>query len=143
MSDGSRVIRCRQFRWSGIPLKQYKAESEAHRDVSRQTIMGEGEAEGALAFLTRYFEVQPGGHSTLEYHSHPHAVVILRGSGRVVLGDVVHEVQPYDCIYVAPEAVHQFQATGDEPLGFLCVVDRVRDRPTPVGTVRPPEGGGT
>jgi hypothetical protein len=24
---------------------------------------------------------------------------------------------------------HQFQATGDEPLGFLCTVDRVRDSP--------------
>jgi hypothetical protein len=28
--------------------------------------------------------------------------------------------------------VHQFRATGDEPLGFLCVVERERDRPVPV-----------
>jgi hypothetical protein len=28
--------------------------------------------------------------------------------------------------------VHQFRATGAEPLGFLCVVERERDRPVPV-----------
>jgi hypothetical protein len=28
--------------------------------------------------------------------------------------------------------VHQFRATAAEPLGFLCVVDRERDRPVPV-----------
>ena len=34
-----------------------------------------------------------------------------------------------DVIYVAPGTFHQFHATGDEPLGFLCIVDRERDRP--------------
>jgi hypothetical protein len=24
---------------------------------------------------------------------------------------------------------HQFRATGDEPLGFLCMVDAARDKP--------------
>lgn len=33
------------------------------------------------------------------------------------------------CVYVSLKAYHQFQATGDEPRGFLCTVDRIRDRP--------------
>ena len=90
---------------------------------------GEGEGETALNFITRYFEVQPGGYSTLEHHQHPHSVVILRGRGVVILEDRVEPLALHDCVYVAPGAWHQFHATGEEPLGFLCVVDRQRDRP--------------
>ncbi|MFQ6047361.1 MAG: cupin domain-containing protein, partial [Gemmatimonadales bacterium] len=69
----------------------------------------------------------------LEYHQHPHAVLIIRGSGRLVLGDTAHPIKPFDCVYVAPNTPHQFQATGDKPLGFVCIVDRERDRPVPMG----------
>ena len=48
-------------------------------------------------------------------------------------------IGPFDCVYVSPDTVHQFRATGKEPLGFLCVVDRRRDRPVPVA---PEEAGG-
>jgi len=129
MDNPSKVIRCRGFRWSGIDLKAYKSGDAPYKDVTRQTLMGEGPGEEALRFLTRYFEVQPGGYSTLELHQHPHAVVILRGTGQVILGTESHEIAPYDCVYVAPGTKHQFRATGKEPLGFLCVVDRLRDRP--------------
>lgn len=54
---------------------------------------------------------------------------MLRGRGTVLLGDRAHRLAPLDAVYVAPEAVHQFRAAGDEPFGFLCIVDRVRDRP--------------
>ncbi len=129
MSQTSRVIRCRDYRWQGVERKAYKAEPAPFKDVTRQTLLGEGPGEEPLRFITRYFEVQPGGYSTLELHEHPHAVVVLRGTGHVVLGERAEPVAPYDCVYVAPGTIHQFRATGSEPLGFLCVVDRVRDRP--------------
>src|SRR2546427_2468983 len=53
---------------------------------TRQTLLGEGTGEEPFNFVTRYFEIQPGGYSTLERHQHPHAVVVLRGRGRVTLG---------------------------------------------------------
>lgn len=135
--DGSRskVVKARDFRWEGVGVRVYKEEEgDDFRAVTRQTLLGEEEGEEALDFVTRYFEVQPGGYSSLERHEHPHSVVILRGRGQVVLADRVEEVSPLDCVYVAPGEVHRFRATGDEPLGFLCVVDRERDRPE----VRPP-----
>lgn len=92
-------------------------------------MLGDGAGEGDLNFITRYFEIQPGGYSTMERHQDPHVVVVLRGRGRVLLGDKSYEIGPYDCVYVSLKAYHQFQATGDEPLGFLCTVDRIRDRP--------------
>jgi mannose-6-phosphate isomerase-like protein (cupin superfamily) len=129
MPDQSKVLHWRDYRWQGVERKAYKQEQGPYRGVTRQTLLGEGSGEEALQFITRYFEVQPGGYSTLELHRHPHAVMVLRGTGAVVLGDETHPIAPFDCVYVAPETKHQFRATGNEPLGFLCVVDRVRDRP--------------
>lgn len=127
---GSKVLRERGFRWEGVPLREYKsAEAEHFRDVTRQTLLGEGEGEEALSFLTRYFEVEPGGYSSLERHRHPHSVIVVRGRGEVLLGEEVREIGPLDCVYVAPGEVHRFRPTGEAPLGFLCIVDRERDRP--------------
>src|SRR5699024_5378738 len=81
----SKVIRASNYRWEGIPLREYKSDGTHFKDITRQTLMGEGEGEEALTNLTRYFEIQPGGYSTLERHEHTHAVIILRGRGEVIL----------------------------------------------------------
>ena len=129
MRDRSKVLKAAGFRWQGIEVREYKADGAPYKDVTRQTVLGDGEGEADLTFLTRYFEIQPGGYSTLERHRHPHAVVVIRGRGRVALGERTYDLAPFDCVYVAPGAVHQFEASAGEPLGFLCIVDRVRDRP--------------
>ena len=129
MQDPSKVIKSDGFRWQAVEVKEYKPAGTHFKDVTRQTLLGEAGGEGDLNFITRYFEIQPGGYSTLEQHQHPHAVVVLRGTGRVILGERTYDIAPYDCVYVSPAVFHQFQATGDEPLGFLCTVDRARDRP--------------
>ena len=131
MRDRSKVLKAAGFRWQGVEVREYKADGAPYKDVTRQTLLGEGEGEGEadLNFITRYFEIQPGGYSTLERHRHSHAVVVIRGRGRVALGEHTYDLAPFDCVYVAPGAVHQFAASGGEPLGFLCMVDRVRDRP--------------
>ena len=133
MTNGSKVIKCRRYHWRGIQLKEYKAEATAFAGVTRQTLIGEGEGEGDVSFITRYFEVEPAGYSTLERHNHPHSVVVLRGRGTVILDENELDIEPFDCVYVAPGTVHQFRSTGEEPLGFICVVDRVRDRPEQLG----------
>jgi len=132
VSDESRVIKCGAFRWEGVPVTAYKPDPALFKDVTRQTIVGEGAGEEAGAIVTRYFEVQPGGYSTLERHAHRHTVIVLRGRGTVRLGERTHDIAPFDAVYVAPHTVHQFCATGAEALGFLCVVERERDRPVPV-----------
>jgi mannose-6-phosphate isomerase-like protein (cupin superfamily) len=133
MTSGSKVIKCTGFRWHGVGLREYKAGSAAFAGVTRHTLIGEGPGEADVSFITRYFEVEPAGYSTLEQHQHPHSVVVLRGRGTVILDDDQLDIEPFDCVYVAPGTVHQFRNTGEEPLGFLCVVDRVRDRPEQIG----------
>jgi quercetin dioxygenase-like cupin family protein len=131
-TDHSKVLQGRDFRWPDVALGSYKAAGADHAGVTRQTLLGSGAGEDALNFLTRYFEIEPGGYSSLERHRHPHTVVVVRGRGTVRLGERTAPVAPLDCVYVAPGTVHQFRAAADEPLGFLCIVDRVRDRPQPV-----------
>lgn len=122
----SPVRRAGGFRWEEVELLAYKSPTEKFRDVTRQLLFG---TDAGLACELRYFEVEAGGHSTLEKHAHVHAVVILRGPGRVLIGDRVWDVEPHDLVHVPANTLHQFRPSGDEPLGFLCMVDAERDRP--------------
>lgn len=116
----------RPRRWDDVDVHEYKAAGEApFRAVTRQVLFERDD----LACQLRYFEVAPGGHTTLERHEHVHAVVVLRGSGRCLVGDEVHDVGPEDLVEVGPLVWHQFRADDHAPLGFLCIVNTERDRP--------------
>ncbi len=112
--------------WEEIAVREYKAEGTHFRDITRRVLFG---AEQGLACELRYFEIAPGGHSTLERHDHPHAVVVLRGRGHVLVGREVHAVEGHDLVSIPSGTLHQFRATSGEPLGFLCLVNCERDRP--------------
>lgn len=118
------------FAWQGVPRREYKHPDATWAAVTRQVLVGAG-GEGC-GFHLRYFEVAPGGHTTLERHRHEHAVVVLRGRGEVELGGALHPLGFGDLVWVAPGEVHRFRNRGEEPFGFLCTVDAVRDRPQPV-----------
>ncbi|ABM61256.1 cupin domain-containing protein [Halorhodospira halophila] len=128
--EASRVLRERDYRWEGTEEEAYKAEGTHFSGARRQTLVGRPAGQEAPAFETRYFEVEPGGYTTLERHEHTHVVIVVRGHAEVVLDDRVEPLTPLDCVYIAPHAWHQIHATGaNEPLGFLCIVDSDRDRP--------------
>ncbi len=112
--------------------RAYKDAAAHHRGVTRHTLLGGKGRDPALDIEARYFEVEPGGFTTLERHAHPHAVVVIRGRGEVELNSVVEPLAPFDAVYVAPWTTHRFRAADDSALGFLCVVPRERDRPQPV-----------
>jgi mannose-6-phosphate isomerase-like protein (cupin superfamily) len=115
-----------QFRWNDVDVLVYKGEGSApFRDVTRQVLFEEAEHGSQL----RYFEVAPGGHTTLERHQHVHAVAIINGRGSALVGDEVRDVATFDLCRVPPMTWHQFRAAEDAPLGFLCLVSSERDRP--------------
>jgi quercetin dioxygenase-like cupin family protein len=114
------------LRWRGVDVLAYKQDAQSpFRDVTRQVLFD----DPALACQLRYFEVAPGGYTTLERHEHAHAVVIQRGAGRVLVGDRVFDVREHDLVHVPALTWHQFRAASDAPLGFLCMVNAARDRP--------------
>jgi quercetin dioxygenase-like cupin family protein len=121
-----RPFRDAEFAWENVACQPYKETGEApFKAISRRMLF----AEPALGCELRYFEIAPGGYSTLERHEHVHAVMILRGRGRCLLGDQVRSVKPFDLISIPSWTWHQFRATEGEPLGFLCMVNASRDRP--------------
>ena len=114
------------WQWNGVALHPYKEEGTApFHAITRQTLFN----DPALGCELRYFEMQPGGHSSLERHEHMHAVLILRGEGHCLLGNEVREVKQNDLVTIPAWLWHQFRATAGAPMGFLCMVNQARDKP--------------
>lgn len=121
------------FQWDEVDVLEYKPADQAtlesdhasFKDVTRQVLFDGAGVPGQV----RYFEVAPGGRTTLERHEHVHAVMIVRGSGRCLVGDQAHDLSTHDLITVPPMTWHQFLASAGEPLGFICLVPSERDRP--------------
>ena len=79
----------------------------------------------------RYFEVAPGGFSSLEKHAHEHAVICVRGAGRRWSAARCTSCgRSTSC--GGPWVPHRWVNAGDEPFGFLCSVDGERDKPAPL-----------
>ena len=120
------IRRFKDYRWDETDLLAYKEEGSApFKAITRQTLF----RDPALRAELRYFEVAPGGYSTLERHEHMHAVLILRGRGEVLIGGEVRKIDTNDLVSIAPWTWHQFRAAPDEHLGFLCMVNVERDKP--------------
>jgi len=114
------------FHWEGVDVLAYKQEGSApFKDVTRQVLFDSRDPPAQL----RYFEVAPGGHTTLERHEHVHSVMVIRGRGQCLVGERGYELGPNDLVSVPPMTWHQFRAAPDSPLGFLCLVAAERDRP--------------
>lgn len=123
------------FRWNGVEPRAYKftlgdARGMGWRAVTRYTMSARPQA--ATDVEVRYFELAPGGYSSLEKHAYAHMIVVLRGKGKALVGDQVFEISPFDLVHVPPEVPHRWINEGDEPFGFLCPVDAERDPPRPI-----------
>ena len=118
--------KARSYRWEGVQELPYKEDNRAlFSSITRQVLF----SDPALHSELRYFEVAAGGFSTLERHEHMHAVLVLRGRGHCLVGGGVRRIELRDLITVPPMTWHQFRATANEPLGFLCMVNAARDKP--------------
>src|SRR5438128_11967722 len=100
------------FRWDGVEMRPYKEDERAlFKTITRQVLFSDPNMAGEL----RYFEVAPGGYSTLERHEHMHGVLILRGRGHCLVGNDVKQLDTRDLVTVPPMTWHQFRATTDQP----------------------------
>jgi quercetin dioxygenase-like cupin family protein len=81
--------------------------------------------DGAPNFAMRQFEVEPNGHTPRHSHPYEHEIYVLEGAGVVVEGTTERPLKAGDCVYVAPDEVHQFKNTGAVALKFLCMVPHI------------------
>src|SRR5215216_5339447 len=85
------------FRWNDVEMRPYKEDERAlYKTITRQVLF----SDPAMAGELRYFEVAPGGFSTLERHEHMHGVLILRGSGHCLVGSEVRPIEAHDLVTV-------------------------------------------
>jgi len=125
--------RRKNFRWEHTEVEPYKLGARGAGEfagASRQVLIGKrGER---AAFHLRYFELDPGGYTSLERHRHVHVVIGVRGHGLVRVGNREYRLAPNDLIYIGPGQVHQLRSAGRAKFGFFCIVNARRDKPRAV-----------
>ncbi len=125
------VIRATPAGWQDVAIEGYRpGDDPGGTGVSRHTIVGGRKIDArdpGPAMELRYFELQPGAASRLEKHEHEHYVIVRRGDGYAIVGDVATEISAGDVVYVGALELHQFVNRGETPFGFFCFVDACRD----------------
>lgn len=112
------------FQWEGARSRQYQ--NDQVNQVSETWMIGK--KEGAENFAFRYYQVETGGYTRKEQHPYDHGMLILQGEGEVLLGSQSHDISRGDIIHIPPDALHQIINTGENPLGFLCVIPARREK---------------
>jgi quercetin dioxygenase-like cupin family protein len=88
--------------------------------TERQVLIGPDQNRN---FAMRRFIMQPGGGMPLHTNTVEHEQYVLRGRGRVVIGDNTHEVKGGDVVYIPAGTPHSYTVIStDEPFEFLCMV---------------------
>lgn len=81
-----------------------------------------GKKDGAVNFVMRLFEVEPGGFTPFHNHNYEHEVFILAGAG-VLVGETEQKaIAAGHFVYLSPNEMHQFKNTGASTLKFLCLI---------------------
>ena len=113
--------------WSGVADEPYKTITGGWSNIIRRVLIG-GRGESAK-FHVRYFEIAPGGASSLERHKHEHVVICVKGEGVVRTGKAKRKMGFMDTLYISPDTVHQLSNPFKIPFGFFCIVNARRDKP--------------
>ena len=93
------------------------------KGITKQLVIGSG--DGVPNFSFRVFTLEPGGHSPHHSHDVEHVNYVISGQGALVDGDGnLIPLGAGDFAFVAPQDVHQFRNTGDEPFVFICAVPK-------------------
>jgi quercetin dioxygenase-like cupin family protein len=71
--------------------------------------------------------MQPGGGMPLHTNTVEHEQYVLRGTGRVRIGDEIFEVRKDDVVFIPAGTPHSYESIGEEPFEFLCVVPNKPD----------------
>ena len=139
-----------QGEWSERQRQVYKASSESSStrpdfdNVDRLPLVGS--AQENTSFALRYFELAPGGYTSLECHVHSHTIIVHHGECVLRQGQQAATVEHFqeaelteqclkeqDIAYIDTLIPHQLVNRSEETCGFYCLVDRLRDRPQSLG----------
>ena len=95
--------------------------------TATQTQVLVGEDDGAPNFAMRRFVMGEGGGMPLHTNAVEHEQYVLRGRGRVRIGEALHDVEAGDAVYIPAGTPHSYDVV-EAPFEFLCVVPNDPDK---------------
>lgn len=106
------------FKYDVITMPQ--VEGEGIKAMTGGPVIGS--AEGWKNHVLRVFRLGPGGHSPHHQHAWEHINYVIRGRGRLQIGDQVHELSEKDMAVVPGDTMHQFSNPYDTDFEFICII---------------------
>jgi quercetin dioxygenase-like cupin family protein len=92
---------------------------KAGTGTTRQVLIGPEEGPN---FALRRFIMQPGGGMPRHTNTVEHEQYVLRGKASITLGGEHLRVSAGDVVFIPAGVPHSYQAEGEEPFEFLCIV---------------------
>ncbi|MBS3758343.1 MAG: cupin domain-containing protein [Desulfobacterales bacterium] len=90
----------------------------------KQVLIGEPMAPN---FAMRRFILEPGGSIPSHTNTVEHEQFVLNGRARIGIGEKTYDVAKDDCIYIPAGTAHWYEAAGETPFEFICVVPNRED----------------
>lgn len=81
-----------------------------------------GPDQGWDSHTLRIFRLGPGGYSPHHKHDWEHVNCVIKGQGRLYIGQEVFELNERDFAFIPANAMHQFENTSNEDFEFVCIV---------------------
>ena len=105
---------------SELPVEAISAGTK----TGRQILIG---AEEGPNFAMRRFIMEPGGGMPPHTNTVEHEQYVLRGRGRIGIGEDIVQVKKDDVVFIPAGMPHWYEAEGNEPFEFLCLVPNQSD----------------
>jgi len=80
--------------------------------------------EVAETFVMRMFIIARGGSIPEHTHDWEHEIYVLRGRGRIKVGDEEAELSSGMFAYIPPGVPHSYENTGSGEWVFLCIIPK-------------------
>jgi quercetin dioxygenase-like cupin family protein len=111
----------RDYRWEAVEPQIINTEEV--QGILKHVLVGP--QDGAPTFIMRYFQVPPGEQTFFHIHDHEHGMLILHGQAQIQIKNELSNLSPLDAIFVSGGDLHRVINTGEEPLGFICVIPKL------------------
>ena len=114
-------ISTKDYRWEGVEPQIINTEEV--QGILKHVLVGP--QDGAPTFIMRYFQVPPGEQTFFHTHNHEHGMLILHGQAQIQIKEERTDLSQLDTIFVSGGDLHRVINTGEEPLGFICVIPKL------------------
>ncbi len=101
-------------------MKMVDVQMEGVQGASKANVIGPD--NGWNENTMRVFRLESKGFTPRHQHDWEHVNHIIKGRGRLRIGEEIYELSEKDFAFVPPNIEHQYQNPYDEDFEFICIV---------------------